>query len=215
MSGNYELIIGNKNLSSWSLRPWLVLKYFGIPFSEVLVDLRAPDRLLDILKHSPAGKVPVLKHNDLLVWDSLAIIEYMADTHSDKVVWPEDAKARAVARSVSAEMHSGFAPLREEFPMYFVNIREGVTPSEKARADMQRIVDIWRDCRARFGAGGEFLFGTFSAADAMFAPVASRFNTYRIDLAQFGDDGTAARYRDSMMAMPEMLTWAEDARKEG
>ena len=121
----------------------------------------------------------------------------------------------AVARSVSAEMHSGFAPLREEFPMYFVNIREGVTPSEKARADMQRIVDIWRDCRARFSAGGEFLFGTFSAADAMFAPVASRFNTYRIDLAQFGDDGIAARYRDSMMAMPEMLAWAEDARKEG
>lgn len=214
MSGNYELVIGNKNLSSWSLRPWLVLKYFGIPFSEVLVELRAPDRHLDILKHSPAGKVPILKHDGFLVWDSLAIIEYIADTHSDKTLWPEDTKARAVARSVSAEMHSGFAPLREEFPMYFVNVREGVTPSEKARADMQRIVDIWRDCRARFGSGGDFLFGAFSAADAMFAPVASRFNTYRIDLAQFGDDGSAARYRDSMMTMPEMLTWAEDARKE-
>lgn len=215
MSGNYELVIGNKNLSSWSLRPWLVLKYFGIPFSEVLVELRAPDRHLDILKHSPAGRVPVLKHDGFLVWDSLAIIEYIADTHSDKALWPEDTKARAVTRSVSAEMHSGFAPLRDEFPMYFVDVREGVTPSEEARADMQRIVDIWRDCRARFGAGGKFLFGAFSAADAMYAPVASRFNTYRIDLAQFGDDGTAARYRDSMMAMPEMLAWAEDARKEG
>ncbi len=214
MSENYELVIGNKNLSSWSLRPWLMLKYFGIPFSEVLINLRAPDRHLEILRHSPAGKVPVLKHGDLMVWDSLAIIEYIADTHSGKAVWPEETNARAVARSVSAEMHSGFAPLREEFPMYFVNVREGVTPSEQARADMQRIVDLWRDCRTRFGAGGEFLFGAFSAADAMFAPVASRFNTYRIDLAQFGDDGTAARYRDHMMALPEMQTWAEDARKE-
>ena len=214
MSENYELVIGSKNLSSWSLRPWLVLKYFGIPFSEVLIDLRAPGRHLEILKHSPAGKVPVLKHGDLVVWDSLAIIEYIADTHSGKAVWPREADARAVARSVSAEMHSGFAPLREEFPMHFVDIREGVTPSEKAHADMQRIVDLWRDCRARFGAGGEFLFGAFSGADAMFAPVASRFNTYRIDLAQFGDDGTAARYRDHMMGIEEMRVWAEDSRKE-
>lgn len=214
MSGNYELVIGSKNLSSWSLRPWLVLKYFGIPFSEVLIDLRAPGRHVEILKHSPSGKVPALKNGDLVIWDSLAIIEYIADTHSGKAVWPNEATARAVARCVSAEMHSGFAPLREEFPMYFVNKREGKEPSEKARADMQRIVDLWRDCRARLGAGGEFLFGAFSAADAMFAPVASRFNTYGIDLAQFGDDGSAAQYRDHMMAMPEMQLWADGARME-
>jgi glutathione S-transferase len=214
MSGNYELVIGDKNLSSWSLRPWLVLKYFGIPFSEVLVDLRAPDRHVDILKHSPSGRVPVLKHGDLVIWDSLAIIEYIADTHSDKALWPEDVKARAIARCVSAEMHSGFAPLRDEFPMYFVNKREK-EPSEKARDNMQRIVAIWRDCRALYGAGGEFLFGAFSAADAMYAPVASRFNTYGIDLAQVGDDGSAARYRDHMMALPEMQLWADGARLEG
>lgn len=214
MNSNYELVIGNKNLSSWSLRPWLVLKYFGIPFSEVYIELRAPDRHLALLKHSPAGKVPVLKSGGLLVWDSLAIIEYIADKYSDKPVWPEILDVRAVARSVAAEMHSGFPDLREEFPMYFVDIREGIIPSEKAKTDIQRIVDLWQDCRARFSSGGEFLFGAFSAADAMFAPVASRFHTYRIDLAQFGDDGTAGRYRDHMMAMPEMLQWAEDARAE-
>jgi glutathione S-transferase len=215
MSGNYELVIGSKNLSSWSLRPWLVLKHFGIPFSEVLIDLRAANRHLEILKHSPSSKVPVLKHGDLVIADSLAIIEYIADTHSGKAVWPQETKARAVARSVSAEMHSGFASLRSEFPMHFVNIREVEAPSEAARDDMQRIVNIWRDCRARFGDGGEFLFGAFSGADAMFAPVASRFKTYGIDLAQFGDDGTAARYRDHVLAMPELQEWAEEARKEG
>lgn len=214
MSGNYELVIGNKKLSSWSLRPWLVLKYFDIPFSEVMIDLRAVNRHLEILKHSPAGKVPILKYGDLLVWDSLAIIEYIADNHSDKAVWPEETKARAVAKSVSAEMHSGFAPVREEFPMHFVDVREGVLPSDKALDDMQRIVNIWRDCRGRFGTGGEFLFGAFSGADAMFAPVASRFTTYKVNLEQFGDDGVAERYRDHIMAMPEMQAWAEDARKE-
>ncbi len=215
MSGDYELVIGNKNLSSWSLRPWLVMKCFGIPFSETLIELRKPDRHLDILRHSPAGKVPILKHGSLLVWESLAIIEYIADRHRDKPVWPEPAEMRAVARSAAAEMHSGFYHLRTEFPMYFVEIHEGVVPSEKARADMQRIVDLWRDCLARFGGDGGFLFGDFSAADAMFAPVASRFTTYRIDLAQFGDDGAAARYRDRMMALPEMLAWADGARAEG
>lgn len=214
MSGTYELVIGSKNLSSWSLRPWLALKYFGIPFSEVLIDLQAPDRRTDILKHSPSGKVPALKHGDLMIWDSLAIIEYIADTHSGKALWPEDVKARAVARCVSAEMHSGFAPLRDEFPMYFTNKLDGKEPSDNARHNMQRIVAIWRDCRSRFGAGGEFLFGAFSAADAMYAPVASRFNTYGIDLEQLGDDGTAARYRDQMMALPEMQLWAEGAREE-
>ena len=215
MSGNYELVIGSKNLSSWSLRPWLVLKYFGIPFSEVLIDLRAPDRHIDILKHSPSGKIPALKHGALVIWDSLAIIEYIADTHSGKALWPDDVRARAVARCVAAEMHSGFAPLRDEFAMKFVDRIEGREPSDKARADMQRIVAVWRDCRSRFGAGGEFLFGAFSAADAMYAPVASRFATYGIDLAELGDDGTAAKYRDHMMALSEMQLWAEDARKEG
>ncbi|MBX2805263.1 MAG: glutathione S-transferase family protein [Hyphomicrobiales bacterium] len=214
MNESYELIIGNKNLSSWSLRPWLVLKHFGISFSEVLVDLKAAGRRFEILKHSPAGTVPVLKHGDLVIPDSLAIIEYIAETHSDKSVWPDDRKKRAVARSVAAEMHSGFERLRAEFPMYFVNQREAAAPSEGAKADMQRIVGIWRDCRAGFGDGGEFLFGAFSAADAMFAPVASRFTTYSVDLAQLGDDGTAARYRDNIMAMPELAEWADEARKE-
>jgi glutathione S-transferase len=215
LTGNYELIIGNKNLSSWSLRPWLALKYFGIPFFETHIELRKPDRHLDILQRSPSGKVPALKSGDLLIWDSLAIIEYLADNHPDKQIWPQASDARAIARCVSAEMHSGFYPLRNEYPMYFVESRPSAAPSEKAGADMQRIVDIWRDCLARFGGDGGFLFGGFSAADAMFAPVVSRFVTYAIDLAQFGDDGTAAAYRDRMMALPEMQFWAEGARAEG
>lgn len=215
MSTDYELVIGNKNLSSWSLRPWLVLKRLDIPFTETLIELRRDDRHLDILKLSPAGLVPILKTGGLTIWDSLAIIEYIADRYPDKPVWPEATDARAIARSVSAEMHSGFSSLRREFTMYFVEKRNDVVPSEKTQRQIKRIVGIWRDCRARFGGGGAFLFGGFCAADAMFAPVASRFVTYGTDLAAYGDDGTASAYRDHMMAMPEMQLWAEGARAEG
>jgi glutathione S-transferase len=214
LSGTYQLVIGDKNGSSWSLRPWLVMKAFGIPFSETLIRLRRPETLAEILRHSPSGKVPVLNSDGLLIWDSLAIIEYLAEQHPNKALWPVDMAARAIARCVSAEMHSGFQALRNECPMDFVTITGFPDASAQAQADISRIVAIWTDCRQRFGAGGAFLLGGFSAADAMFAPVASRFWTYQVDLGRFGDDGTAARYRDTMMAMPEMLAWAEGARAE-
>ena len=214
MSGTYELVIGNKNSSSWSLRPWLLMKAFGIPFSETWIRLRRPETLADLLRHSPSAKVPVLKSDGLLIWDSLAIIEFLAEQHPNKPLWPADAAARATARCVSAEMHSGFQALREECPMDFTNIVGFPDASAGTLADIARVVEIWTDCRRRFGAGGEFLFGGFSAADAMFAPVASRFRSYEVDLGRFGDDGTAARYRDTMMSMPEMLAWAEGAKAE-
>ncbi len=214
MSGTYELVIGNKNTSSWSLRPWLVMKAFGIPFSETPIRLRQPETPAEILRHSPSGKVPVLKSDGLLIWDTLAIIEFLAEQHPNKPLWPADRDARAIARCVSAEMHSGFQALRNECPMDFINVLGFPDASEAVSADIARIVAIWKDCRRRFGGGGSFLFGGFSVADAMFAPVASRFRTYEVDLNRFGDDGTAASYRDAMMLMPEMVAWAEGARAE-
>ena len=216
MDANYELVIGNKNYSSWSLRPWLVLKMAGIPFGETFVWLKQPDTRKELLQHSPAGKVPVLKHGKLTVWDSLAIIEYLADAHPDKDIWPEERDMRAVARAISAEMHSGFAALRREFPMDFVNTHSFPEASDAAQQDITRIVALWNDCRRRFGSNGDegFLFGRFSAADAMYAPVVSRFVSYAVDLAAFGDDGSAAHYRDMMMAMPAMREWGEGASTE-
>jgi glutathione S-transferase len=208
------LVIGSKNGSSWSLRPWLAMKAFDIPFRETLVRLRRPETLAEILRHSPSAKVPVLKSDGLLVWDSLAIIEFLAEQHPNKPLWPADLAARTTARCVSAEMHSGFQALRNECPMDFVNVVPFPDASPQTLADIERVVAIWLDCRRRFGSGGAFLFGGFSAADAMFAPVASRFQTYQVDLARFGDDGAAAQYRDTMMAMPEMAAWAEGARLE-
>jgi len=214
VSGTYELVIGNKNGSSWSLRPWLVMKAFGIPFSETPIQLRRPETAAEILRHSPSAKVPVLKSDGLLIWDSLAIIEFLAEQHPNKGLWPADVAARATARCVSAEMHSGFQALRNECPMDFLSVLGFPDASAQALADISRVAGIWADCRRRFGGGGAFLFGGFSAADAMFAPVASRFRTYEVDLSRFGDDGTAARYRDTMMAMPEMLAWAEGAKAD-
>ena len=214
MDRNYELIIGDKNYSSWSLRPWLVFAACEIPFGETYVKLRRQETRAELLRHSPSGKVPALRAGDLLIWDSLAIMEFLAERHPNAKIWPEDERARAIARCVSAEMHSGFVALRNECPMDFVNVLGFPQISDKVEADISRIVQIWRDCRTRFGAGGDFLFGAFSAADAMYAPVASRFVTYEVDLARFGDDGTAARYRDMLMAMPAMRRWAEESRAE-
>lgn len=214
MAANYELVIGDKNLSSWSLRPWLLMKAFHIPFSEVNISLRGPETRANILRHSSSGLVPALKADGMVIWDTLAIAEFLAEEHPDKPVWPVERKARAHARSVSAEMHSGFAKLREECPMDFVNVLGWKETSEATRRNISRIVEIWKSCRAAHASQGEFLFGQFSAADAMYAPVASRFHSYSVPLAEFGDDGTAASYRDLMMTMPEMLLWADEARAE-
>jgi glutathione S-transferase len=211
---SYRLVIGNKNTSSWSMRPWLAMRRAGIAFSEVNIDLRDSDAKAQILAYNPAGHVPALLSDGGVVWDSLAIMEFLAETQPQAALWPRDAGKRARARSVAAEMHAGFRALRVHCPMQLIaRTPMPALPGEVA-ADVRRIVALWRDCRAGFGAGGPFLFGEFSAADAMYAPVASRFRTYVPDLAPYGDDGVAQAYVETVFAMPEMAAWEQDARTE-
>ncbi|WP_083834008.1 MULTISPECIES: glutathione S-transferase family protein [Azospira] len=206
-----QLVIGNKNFSSWSLRPWLLLKQAGLPFREIPVRLRQADTKAQILAHSPSGKVPALIDGDLTVWDSLAICEYLAEKASLNHVdlWPADPKARAEARSVSAEMHSGFAALRQQMSMEVAASRPGEGQTPEVLADIARIAALWTSCRERFAAAGPFLFGDFSVADAMYAPVAFRFHTYGVELPPL-----AAAYRDTLLALPAMQEWAAGARAE-
>ncbi|HWA13267.1 MAG TPA: glutathione S-transferase family protein [Burkholderiales bacterium] len=204
----YRLVIGNKAYSSWSLRPWLLMKHAGIAFEEVKVSLYRPDAKQVLLSHSGAGKVPVLHDGGQTIWDSLAIAEYLAEKHPDRRLWPADPAARAQARSASAEMHSGFSNLRSQMPM---NVRRRIArrPSTEVAADIARIQSIWSDCRKRFGAGGPFLFGAFSIADAMYAPVASRFHTYGVELAE-----PARAYAQALLALPAFQAWVADAHAE-
>ncbi len=167
-------MIGDKNLSSWSLRPWLALKQCGIPFDEECIRLRQPDSKAEILRHSPSGKVPALKTRTGVVWDSLAILDYLAERHPEQKLWPDTEEARAAARSISAEMHSGFATLRNDMPMDLLSTLPCPPISAALEVDIRRIAAIWKDTRARFGQGGPYLFGGFSNADAMYAPVATR-----------------------------------------
>ena len=209
-----SLVIGNKTWSSWSLRPWLVLKHFRIPFEEEGVRLRQADSKSQILAHSPAGKVPVLKDGPLIIWDSLAIIEYLADRHPEHAIWPREIATRAIARAISAEMHSGFQQLRETCPMDLFARKPMETYPEGVEHNIRRIVQSFRECRAVHKGQGPFLFGAFTAADAMYAPVCSRFRTYVPDLSRFGDDGTAAAYVDAIFALPGMAEWEAGAREE-
>ncbi len=213
-AANYTLVIGDKNLSSWSLRPWLAMAHLGIPFEEERIRLRQPESKATILHHSPSGKVPALKTNGFVVCDSLAILEYLADAHPGLSLWPAAAEARALARAVSAEMHSGFATLRNEMPMDLTSRLPTPPIGPELGNDIRRIVAIWRELRHAYGSGGPFLFGAFSAADAMYAPVATRFRTYGVDLAAFGDDGSAAKYVETIFAMPAMAEWEGGAREE-
>lgn len=203
----YTLVIGTKRYSSWSLRPWLLMRQAGIGFEEVLVPLRLTTTSPEILKYSPSGLVPVLKHGDLTIWDSLAIAEYLNERHPTARLWPADASVRAEARSVAAEMHSGFRELRLGLPMDFTSNSLKPEINEQCAADIGRIVEVWRGCRARHGSGGPFLFGAFSVADALYAPVASRFSSYAVKLADYGDEGSAEAYRAMMMALPPMIDW--------
>ena len=203
------LVIGNKNLSSWSLRPWIVLTHFKIPFREIKIFLRQPDSKKNILKYSPSGKVPLLIHGKLKVWDSIAICEYLADLFPQKNLWPRDKKARAVARSISAEMHSEFQALRSNCSMN-VTLRKPHHPQTPASSlDIERIVSLWTNCRKIFGKKGSFLFGDFSIADAMYAPVIFRFSSYGVSLS-----GAARIYFETMLELPAMKAWARDAAKE-
>ena len=203
------LVIGNKNYSSWSLRPWIALKQAGIAFNEVVVLLDQADTKARIAAYSPAGRVPVLIHDDLHIWDSLAIVEYLAETFPDKNLWPRDVPARTRARSVTAEMHSGFGALRSAMPMNCRAQLPGLGVNAESSRDIARIVEIWSSCRAEFGAGGDFLFGAFSIADAFFAPVTSRFVTYAVDLPP-----AAARYVEAVQKLPAMQAWIAAARLE-
>jgi glutathione S-transferase len=190
------------------------MKQAGIPFDEIRINLRAPDKKVQILAHSPAGKVPILYAGEFIIWDSLAILENLAETFPKAGLWPADPEARATARSVSAEMHSGFQALREHCPMDFLAKLPRDEFIEPVQTNIRRIVAIWQDCRQRFGGSGPFLFSAFSNADAMYAPVASRLKTYVPDLAPFGDDGTAQAYIDSLFALPAMKEWAAGAAEE-
>lgn len=203
------LVIGDKNLSSWSLRPWLLMKQSAIPFTERPVRLDRPETKAEIAKYSPSGRVPCLIDGDLAIWDSLSIADYLAEKFPDKALWPAAAKARAVARSVSAEMHSGFGALRAFWPMNFV--REGMGHlTGGIDGDIARIAEIWETCRHDFGSGGPFLFGKFSIADAMYAPVVSRFQTYGpVALPPLADE-----WRKMMWTLPAMREWGAGARAE-
>jgi glutathione S-transferase len=209
-----KLVIANKAYSSWSLRPWLLMRVLALPFDEVVIPLDAPGSRDAMLAYGPTGKVPVLVDGAQVVWDSLAIIEYLAERHPEQVVWPRDAAARALARSLAAEMHSGYLALRRALPMNMRRAERPVALEEPARslvaADIGRIEAAWRDARTRFGADGPFLFGAFGAADAMFAPVVNRFVAYGVAV------GAEARdYMAAVTALPAWRDWEAGARAEG
>jgi glutathione S-transferase len=195
------LVIGNKNYSSWSLRPWLAMKVLGIPFEEKRVPLYGPESKRELLRYSPAGKVPCLVDGELRVWDSLAILEYLAERHAG--LWPAEPTLRARARSVSAEMHSGFPSLRQHMSMNVRKRHPGKGRTPEVLAEIARIVEIWGEVR------GPFLFGPFCAADAMYAPVALRFRTYEVELPP-----VCRAYADAVLALPALQEWMRDAGRE-
>lgn len=203
----YTLIVGNLNYSSWSLRAWLGAKYAGIQLSEVRIPLFQDDWRHEIAKYSGAARVPVLKHGDLTIHDSLSILEYLAEQVPGAGLWPGDKSARAVARSISAEMHSRFQALREHMPMNLRASFPGKGRNPEVDADIERVFTIWRKCRARFGNGGPFLFGQFTNADIMYAPVVTRFLTFAV-----AADALCRDYIDAVMAAPVMVeAYAEAA----
>ncbi|PSB02920.1 glutathione S-transferase family protein [Merismopedia glauca] len=203
------LVIGNKNYSSWSLRPWLAMKQMGIEFAEISISLYTPTAHEEILKYSPSGKVPILIDGEITVWDSLAICEYLSEKFPTLAWLPEDRIPRAVARSICAEMHSGFGNLRSYFPMN-CRAKIGDRPmTPEVESDVRRIVNIWCNCRQKFGSEGELLFGKFRLADAMFAPVVSRFHTYGVTL-----DPICQTYCEAILALPAMQEWMTAAQNE-
>ena len=203
------LIIGNKNYSSWSMRPWIAMKVAGIAFEEKVIPLYEPGSREQVLQHSPAGKVPVLIDGDQRIWESLAILEYLAEKFPDAKLWPGDARARSHARIVASEMHAGFQALRKNCPMnLWLPVKSRPLP-EEAIMDVRRIEALWSDCRTRFGQRGAFLFGAFCAADAMYAPVVARLHTYAVSVGR----GTR-NYMDAVMSLPAWNEWRADALEE-
>ena len=206
-----KLIIGNKNYSSWSMRPWIAMKVAKIPFEETVISLNAPN-FKDVLGPvSGTGKVPTLIDGDVRVWESLAILEYLAEKFPNARLWPADSAARALARAISNEMHAGFLPLRRLMPMNMWRpvIKRELTP--EVAANVKRIETMWSECRARYGqkGGGPFLFGAFSAADAMYAPVVTRLKTYAVQM-----DSDTDAYCKAVLAYPSMKEWVDAAKNE-
>jgi glutathione S-transferase len=202
------LVIGNKNYSSWSMRPWVAAVAAGIPFTEVRILLDQPETAANIARYSAAGRVPVLLAGEMTIWDSLAICEYLAEQFPDKHLWPQDVAARAMARAIVCEMHSGFADLRSAMSMNIKTRLPGRGRTPGAQADIGRICEIWEECLARFGHH-RFLFGDFSIADAFYAPVVMRFKTYGVTLAP-----ALQAYCDRMLAHPAVARWVEEAMAE-
>lgn len=207
--GKLTLVIGNKNYSSWSMRPWVLMRAHDIPFDEIQIRLREDDSLERKLHYSPAGRVPVLLDDEFHIWDSISIMEYLAEELPEKQLWPQRREARAVARSVSAEMHSGFEAIREHMPMNTRARYPGKGRGPGVEEEIARVRELWRDCLTRFGVGGEFLFGTFTIADAMFAPVVTRFQTYGVEL-----DGPEAEYSQAVLELPAVVQWLEAGANE-
>jgi glutathione S-transferase len=204
-----KLVIGNKNYSSWSFRPWIAMKVAGIPFDEEVISLYVEGSREQILQHSPGGKVPILIDSETHVWESLAILEYLAEKFPNAGLWPADGPARAHARAISTEMHAGFGALREECGMSFWRPPAKRTLSAAAQANVARVQEIWTAARAKYGAGGPFLFGKFSAADAMYAPVVQRFIAYQIDVS-----APVQAYMQAMTALPAWTEWRRAALRE-
>ncbi len=204
-----SLILGNKNYSSWSMRAWLCMKRTGAEFDEVSLNLAAPDILEQKARYTPAGRVPVLKHGDLAVWDSLAIAEYLTECFPSAGLWPAASRQRAWARSLACEMHSGFTALREKMPMNIRGNYPDRVPDDDVKRDILRIRHAWLDCREAHQQAGAFLFGSFTIADAFFAPVVSRFRTYGVDL-----DDVCKAYANAIWHHPDVEAWVEAARAE-
>ncbi len=202
------LVIGNKNYSSWSLRPWLALKQTGQPFKELRIPIHEENSLKEILKYSPSGRVPCLADGEVKVWESLAICDYLAERFPKAGLWPAEPKARAYARSISNEMHAGFQALRKNFTM---NIRGRISKpiSKEIQEDIDRITGIWKESRMNYGKNGAFLFGDFTIADAMYAPVVTRFITYGVKV-----DSTSEAYMKSILGIPAMQEWIKAASAE-
>lgn len=202
-----KLVIGNKNYSSWSFRPWIAMKVAGIPFEEEVVSLSDPDFKARVRRISGTGKVPALADGAVHVWESLAILEYLAEKFPQKELWPREPSARAAARALAAEMHAGFVPLRRQLPMNMWRPVKRRELSPETQANVARIDVIWTDCRKRYG--GPFLFGAFGAVDAMYAPVVSRLDTYDVAVG-----AVAKSYMESVMALPAWAEWRSAALKE-
>jgi glutathione S-transferase len=204
-----KLIVANKAYSSWSLRPWILLAHFKIPFEEIVIPMDRPDTRESMLKYAPTGKCPSLHDGRIAVWESLAIIDYIAERYPEKAIWPSGKAARAHARSLAAEMHAGFTALRQTCPTNFRREPKAIALGDDVHNDIARIEDAWAHARKTFGKAGPFLFGRFSAADAMFAPVVNRFHAYDIRVAK-----ASRAYMDAMMALPAWKAWIADARAE-